>query len=81
MNRSEKERLWRTSARCGLGVVGLAALTVVLHRLNLRSALLYLIVVVFVSLTGDLVASVIVSFIALLCLAFFLSPPSSLLGL
>ncbi len=81
MNRSETERLWRTSARCGLGVVGLAALTVVLHRLNLRSAALYLIVVVFVSLTGDLVASVVVSFIALLCLAYFLSPPSSLFGL
>ena len=81
MNRSETARLWRTSARCGLGVVGLAALTVVLVPLNLRSALLYLIVVVFVSLTGDLVASVIVSFIAFLCLSYFLSPPSSVFGL
>ncbi len=45
---------------CGLGVVGVAALTAVLYRLDFRSALLYLIVVVFVSLTGDFVASAVV---------------------
>jgi len=78
---SVAERLWRTSARCGLGVAGLAALTAVLDRLHFRSALLYLIIVVFVSLTGDFVASAVVSMGALLCLSYFLSPPGFLLGL
>src|SRR5882762_5840638 len=81
MNGTWRERLWRTSARCGLGAAGLAVLTAVLDRLHFRSALLYLIVVVFVSLTGDFVASVVVSIGALLCLSYFLSPPDSLLGL
>jgi PAS domain S-box-containing protein len=75
------ERLWPTSVRCGLGVVGLAALTAVLYRLEFRSAVLYLIVVVFVSLTGDVMAAAAVSFIAWLCLASFLSPPALLPGL
>ena len=78
---SVAERLWRTSVRCGLGVAGLAALTAVLDRLHFRSALLYLIIVVFVSLTGDFVASAVVSLGALLCLSYFLSPPGFLLGL
>jgi PAS domain S-box-containing protein len=78
---SVAERLWRTSVRCGLGVAGLAALTAVLDRLHFRSALLYLIIVVFVSLTGDFVASAVVSMGALLCLSYFLSPPGFLLGL
>ena len=81
MNGTWRERLWWTSARCGLGAAGLAVLTAVLDRLHFRSALLYLIVVVFVSLTGDFVASVVVSIGALLCLSYFLSPPDSLLGL
>ena len=78
---SVAERLWRTSVRCGVGVAGLAALTAVLDRLHFRSALLYLIIVVFVSLTGDFVASAVVSMGALLCLSYFLSPPGFLLGL
>jgi PAS domain S-box-containing protein len=73
---NEWARLWQTSARCGVGVVGVAALTVVLSRLDFRSALLYLIVVVFVALTGDLVASAVVSVVAFLCLGYFLSPPA-----
>ena len=36
---NESERLRRIGARCGVGVVGLAALTVVLTRLHFRSAL------------------------------------------
>ena len=67
-------RFWRTAARCGAGFAVLAALTAVLYRLTLRFALLYLLVVVFVSLTGDFVASAIVSVAAWLCLAYFLSP-------
>src|SRR5713101_1967252 len=77
----EMERLWLTSARCGLGVAAVATLTGILYRLDFRSALLYLIVVVFVSLTGDFVASAVVSFIAFLCLAYFLTPPAFGLGL
>ncbi len=75
------KRLWPTSVRCGLGVAGLAALKAVLYRLEFRSAVLYLIVVVFVSLTGDLVASALVAFLAWLCLAAFLSPRGLLPGL
>ena len=81
MNGSVTERLWRTSVRCGLGVAGLAVLTVVLDRLHFRSAALYLIVVVFVSLTGDFVASAVASIGGVVCLSHFLSPPGSLLGL
>ena len=61
MNGSVTERLWRISVRCGLGLAALAALTAVLDRLHFRSAALYLIVVVFVSLTGDFVASAVAS--------------------
>src|SRR5437870_12597549 len=38
---SVAERLWRTSARCGVGVAGGAALTAVLDRLDSGSALPY----------------------------------------
>jgi PAS domain S-box-containing protein len=81
MKPSETQQFWQISARCGWGVVGVAALTAVLYRLSFRSALLYLIVVVFVSLTGDFVASTVVSVVAVLCLAYFLTPPVILLGL
>src|SRR5438477_7028764 len=80
MKRGETQRLWPTSARCGLGVVAVAALTGILYRLNFRSALLYLIVVVFVALTGDFVASAVVSVAAFLSLAYFLTPRGSPAG-
>src|SRR5258705_7664785 len=74
-------RFWQTSARCAVAMVGLAALTAVSYRLNFRSALLCLMVVVLVALAGDFLVSAIVSFVAFLCLTYFLSPTSFLLGL
>ena len=62
-----------TSARGAVAMAGLAVLTAISYRLDFRSALLYLIVVVFVALTGDFVASAIVSFVAFLCLTYFLT--------
>jgi PAS domain S-box-containing protein len=57
----------------GLAVIGLAVLTAISVRFAFRSALLYLFVVVFVSLTGHLAAAVGVSLVAFLCLVAFLS--------
>jgi len=57
----------------GLAVIGLAVLTAISVRFAFRSALLYLIAVVFVSLTGDLAAAAGISLVAFLCLAAFLS--------
>ena len=78
---SETREFWQTSVRCGVAIVGLVVLTVVSHRLDFRSALLYLIVVVFVALTGDLLASVIVSVVAFLCMTYFLTQTPFLLAL
>jgi len=61
-------------------VVAVAALTGILYRFNFRSALLYLIVVVFVALTGDFVASAVVSVAAFLPLAYLLTPRGSPAG-
>ena len=71
----------RSAVRAGAGLAGVAALTIVLVHLDFRSALLYLIVVVFVSLTGDFVASALASVVAFLCLAYFFTPSATLLGL
>jgi PAS domain S-box-containing protein len=81
MSWNGKEQRWPASVRCALGVAGVVALTGILYPLNFRSALLYLIIVVFVSLTGDLVAAAVVSVIAVLCLGYFLTPAPFLLGL
>ena len=78
---SETRQFRQTSARCGVAIVGLAAVTVVSYRLEFRSALLYLIVVVFVALTGDFVASAVVSLVAFLCLTYFLTREPFLLAL
>jgi len=67
-------RFWPTAGPSGLAVIGMAVLTAISVRFAFRSALLYLIAVVFVSLTGDLPAAAVVSLIAFLCLAGFLSP-------
>ena len=77
----ETRRFWQTTARCGVAIVGVAVVTAVSYRLDFRSALLYLIVVVFVSLTGDLVASAVVSLVAFLCLTYFLTATAFLLAL
>ena len=81
MKHNQRERFWHSAAPGLLGSLGLASLTFVCFRLHLRSALLYLIVVVLVSLTGDFVSSAFVSIVAFLCLAYFFTPPIFSLGL
>ena len=81
MEGSDTRRFWPTVVRSAAGVVGLAALTAVLYPLHLRSALLYATVVVFVSMTGDVVAATVVSFVAFLCLTYFLTAPAALFWL
>ena len=73
MEPSPAPRFWPTAGPLGLAVIGVAALTAISARFTFRSALLYLIVVVFVSLTGNLAAAAGISLIAFLCLAVFLS--------
>ena len=70
---SPAPRFWPTAGPLGLAVIGLAVLTAISVRFAFRSALLYLIAVVFVSLTGDLAAAAGISLVAFLCLAAFLS--------
>jgi len=81
MRHNQSDRFWHSAAQSLLGSLGLASLTFVCFRLHLRSALLYLIVVVLVSLTGDFVSSAFVSIVAFLCLAYFFTPPIFSLGL
>ncbi len=70
---SPAPRFWPTAGPLGLAVIGLAVLTAISVRFAFRSALLYLIAVVFVSLTGDLAAAAGISLVAFLCFAAFLS--------
>jgi C4-dicarboxylate-specific signal transduction histidine kinase len=78
MNHNRSYRFWRSAAQCFVGSVVLAVLTFVCFRFQVHSttvALLYLIVVVLVSLTGGFAASAIVSIIAYLCLDSFFTAP------
>ena len=78
MNHNQIYRFWRSAAQCLLGGIALAVLTLVCFRLqvNLTTvALLYLIVIVLVSLTGGFVSSALVSIIALICLDYFFTLP------
>jgi signal transduction histidine kinase len=71
-------KFWRSAAMCLFGGIGLASVTLVCFRLQLNlatAALLYLMVVVLLSLKGSFVSSVVVSVIAVWCLAFFFAPP------
>jgi signal transduction histidine kinase len=67
-----------SAAICLIGSLAVVVLTVVCYRLhfNLATAsLLYVIVIVLLAHTGNLVSSIIVSIIAALCLAY-LAPPA-----
>src|ERR1700719_2046178 len=78
MMRNQTTRFRRAAAHFLLGGVGLALLTLVCFRLqlNLASAAFgYLIVIMLLSLVGDFVSSVILSIIAVGCLAYFFAPP------
>ena len=78
MKHNQTYRLWRSAALCLFGSIGLALVTFVGYRLQLNlatTALLYMIVVVLMSLTGSFVASAFISIIAVLSLAYFFAPP------
>jgi signal transduction histidine kinase len=79
------ELLWKIISRprrsatlCLLGVIVLAALTSVCFRLQIditTAGFLYLIVIVLLSLAGNLICSIITSIVAAGCLDYFFTPP------
>ncbi len=78
MNGNQTYRFWRSAARCLLGGIGVGLLTFVCFRLEVNltiAALLYLIAVVLLSITGGFVPAVFVSIIAILCLDYFFTTP------
>jgi C4-dicarboxylate-specific signal transduction histidine kinase len=71
-------RFWRAAAQCLLGGAVVALLTFVCFRLRINltiASLLYLTVVVLLSVTDAVVATVFVSIMAVLCLNYFFAPP------
>ena len=71
-------RFWRSAAQCLLSGIVVAVLTFVCFRLRVNltiASLLYLTIVVLLSVTDALVASIFVSVIAVLCLDYFFAPP------
>src|SRR5690242_17917741 len=71
-------RLWRSAAKCLLGVIVQGLLTYVCFRQQVNPttvALLYLIVIVLVSLTSDFIPAAIVSIIAYVYLDSFFTAP------
>jgi len=69
---------WRTGAQFLLASTALALLTFVCFRLRFNlaaTALLYLMIVVLLSLKGNLLSSTAVSLIAVGCLAYYFAPP------
>jgi len=78
MKHNQRHRFWHSAARCLSGSLGLALLTFVCYRYHTNPttvALLYLIVIVLVSLTGGFVWSAFVSIIAYVCLDSFFTAP------
>jgi signal transduction histidine kinase len=72
------QRLWRSATLCAFGAPGLALITLACYRLHFNVAtagFLYMIVVVLVSRMGDLVSSILVCVVAVLCLAY-IAPPA-----
>ncbi|HZS09043.1 MAG TPA: ATP-binding protein [Blastocatellia bacterium] len=78
MKHNQPSRFWRSAAQCLFGSIGLALLTFVCFRLHVNPttvALLYLIVIVLVSLTGRFIPAAFVSIIAYLFLDSFFTAP------
>ena len=78
MKSNQPARFWPSAAQGLLGSLGLALLTFVCFRFRVQSttvALLYLIVIVLVSLKGNLTPAAFVSIIAYFCLDFFFTSP------
>ena len=74
---SQFYRFWRFAALFLLGTLTLSGLTLVCFRFHVSSTtvgLLYLIVIVLISLTGNLFSSVLVALIAYLLLDYFFTP-------
>jgi signal transduction histidine kinase len=73
-------RFWHPAAQCLLGGIGLVSLTFVCYRLHSNLAttgFLLVIVVSLPSLIGNFVSSIIISLIAVLCLAYIAPPNNS----
>lgn len=69
---------WHSAAQCLLGSAALALLTFLCFRFQANSttvALLYLIVIVLISLSGSFAPSAFVSIIAYICLDYFFTAP------
>jgi C4-dicarboxylate-specific signal transduction histidine kinase len=84
MEPNRNYRFWRSAGQCLVGSIGVALVTFVCFRLQVRAgiaALLYLFVVVLLSSADAFVPSVIVSIIAVSCLDYFFIPPIFSLGL
>jgi signal transduction histidine kinase len=72
------QNIRRSVARCLLGIIALAALTLVCFLLHLNVSavgFLYLIVIVLLSLAEDFVSSIVSCIFASGCLAYFFAPP------
>jgi C4-dicarboxylate-specific signal transduction histidine kinase len=84
MEPNRNYRFWRSAGQCLVGSIGVALVTFVCFRLEVRAgiaALLYLAVVVLLAGTDAFVPSVIVSIIAVICLDYFFIPPIFSFGL
>jgi C4-dicarboxylate-specific signal transduction histidine kinase len=78
MKRGETYRFWRSAAQCLIGSIAIALVTFACFRFQARpgiAALIYLFVIVLLAATDAFVPSIIVSFIAVLCLDYFFIPP------
>ena len=76
--------VWRSAKPGLLGAIGLALVTLICFRLQVglaTAALLYLMVVVLMSLTGSFVSSTVVSVLAVGCLDYFFTTPLFTLGM
>lgn len=71
-------RLWRSAAQCLLGCIVVAVLTFACFRLEVNltiASLLYLTLVLLLSVTDAVAASIFVSIAAVLCLDYYFVPP------
>jgi C4-dicarboxylate-specific signal transduction histidine kinase len=69
---------WRLAAQCLAGSIAVALLTLIAFKLQVDltiASLLYLIVVMLMSVTDAVFASIFVSILAVLCLDYFFAPP------
>ena len=78
MNQLQTSKVGRSAGRCLFGIIALVGVTFVCFRLRLNiatSGFLYLIVIVVLSLAGDVVSSILIAICAAGCLSYFFTPP------